>query len=295
MSGIFISYRRDDTTADAGRLFDDLQRRCAHNRVFWDAEIPPGPDYREVLSEKLVGCDIVLVLIGPEWLKVKDPTEPDSGRRRLDIEDDPVRIEIVTALANRKIIVPVLLRGAKMPGEKQLPALIRNLAYCNAFALRHDRWKLDVNELVKHFPRRLGCGQEIAYSWSWRLWADLFLIPTILLSGSHVFVVFNQSEVLRDMDWTIVAAALSFLLGAIYAFRFKALVWEKGLISFMISLASGILVSVIVPLYQRKSIIPTNWVEARLFVLYVTTVLVGYLVGTLTTDVVVSRGKVRVS
>ena len=99
MSGIFISYRRVDTIAWAGRLFADLTKCFGKSQVFMDINggIPRGADFEKTLTEALAGCDALLALIGPQWLSCVD----DQGRRRLDSPQDWVRNEIITALAAR--------------------------------------------------------------------------------------------------------------------------------------------------------------------------------------------------
>src|SRR5215203_3735432 len=52
MAGIFISYRREDAAADAGRLYDDLRRRYATN-VFLDLSMRAGIDFHEALFARL--------------------------------------------------------------------------------------------------------------------------------------------------------------------------------------------------------------------------------------------------
>jgi hypothetical protein len=63
MSGLFISYRRDATTADAGRLFDDLQRRCPKGRVFLDLDIPVGADFHDVIAAQRDSCIATVILL----------------------------------------------------------------------------------------------------------------------------------------------------------------------------------------------------------------------------------------
>ena len=47
MSGIFISYRREDSQELAGRLFDRLAQRFGKDRVFRDIDaIDPGAKLR---------------------------------------------------------------------------------------------------------------------------------------------------------------------------------------------------------------------------------------------------------
>ena len=56
--------------------------------------IPPGADFEEHIRDYIDQCDVVLVLIGDEWL---DP-RPGSGLRRIDEPNDFVRLEIMSAL-----------------------------------------------------------------------------------------------------------------------------------------------------------------------------------------------------
>src|SRR5215470_5021823 len=94
-TGIFISYRREDAAHAAGRLVDRLEKTYQRDQIFMDIDnIEPGVDFVKALSEKVLGCDVLLAIIGPNWLDVTD----DNGRRRLDSPYDFVSIEIETAL-----------------------------------------------------------------------------------------------------------------------------------------------------------------------------------------------------
>jgi len=143
---VFISYRREDTEGQARALFQDLVLRLGRNSVFMDVDsIALGRDFREVLQERLASCDLMLALIGKDWLDGKDRT----GRRRLENPGDFVRLEIAAALKRNIPVTPLLLQGAKMPVPEQLPEDIRDLAFRNGFELSHNRWESDVQELVK--------------------------------------------------------------------------------------------------------------------------------------------------
>ncbi|MGC1862990.1 MAG: toll/interleukin-1 receptor domain-containing protein [Methylocystis sp.] len=115
---IFINYRRGDTIATAGRLRDRLAREFGRNNVFMDIDtIPVGVDFVKHLETWLTDCKIVIALIGSQWVSGKDET----GRRRIENVDDYVRLELATALRNGIMIVPVLVDGAAMPEEGELP------------------------------------------------------------------------------------------------------------------------------------------------------------------------------
>ena len=108
---IFINYRRDDSIGMAGRLHDRLSQTFGRDKVFLDVDhIPAGADFVAYLDSQVAECNVVLVVIGPNWLNAKD----ESGERRLDNPEDFVTIEIVAALARDIRVIPVLVDGARM-------------------------------------------------------------------------------------------------------------------------------------------------------------------------------------
>jgi len=142
---IFISYRRDDSEGEAGRLFDDLVRAYGDDSVFMDvAGIEPGLDFRKAIDANLTGCGVLLAMIGPSWASITDA----SGTRRLDNTSDFVRLEIATALARQVAVIPVLVHGAHMPRLEELPDDLKDLRYRNSVELTHARWNSDVALLV---------------------------------------------------------------------------------------------------------------------------------------------------
>jgi hypothetical protein len=142
---IFISYRRDDTSGEAGHLVADLRRRFGRENVFIDVDtITPGTDFENRIHQALDVCRVTFVLIGHRWL---DATLPD-GTRRLDDERDYVRQEIATALGRPDVaVVPVLVEGTEMPTADQLPPDIAGLSKRNALELSNKRWRYDVSQL----------------------------------------------------------------------------------------------------------------------------------------------------
>jgi hypothetical protein len=146
LGAIFISYRRSDSQGEAGRLFEELIRHFGAHAVFMDVvAIDAGRDFRKAIDDSLANCGVLLTMTGPEWLNAVD----EHGNRRLDSESDYVRLEIAAALHRDIPVVPVLLRGAKVPRAEHLPTDIADLTYRNAIELRHGRWKSDVQVLIK--------------------------------------------------------------------------------------------------------------------------------------------------
>ena len=128
MSKIIVSYRRSDSAAITGRIFDRLIDRYGEELVFMDIDrIPFGTDFRHHIQDALRDADILLAVVGPTWLgKTAD------GRTRIQDEADPVRVEIETALKQGLTVIPVLVDNAPMPGAADLPESIRDFAYINA-------------------------------------------------------------------------------------------------------------------------------------------------------------------
>ena len=147
MIKVFVSYRRDDSRHQAGRLFDHLVEKFGKKHVFKDVDsIPPGVDFREVLTERVAGCDVFLAVIGDDWLWAEGP----DGRRRLDDPRDFVRIEIEAALGRGIPVIPVLVGKAEVPKATDLPKSLRELSYRNGRPVRPDPdFHNDVVRLVR--------------------------------------------------------------------------------------------------------------------------------------------------
>ena len=155
MSGIFISYRRSDTSGYAGRLYDRLSSHFGARQVFIDIDhIDPGDDFARTIDSRIHQADVVLVLIGPSWLQAADA----EGRPRLHSTGDYVRLEIATALRHDKKVIPVLLGGAAMPNDDALPPELRPLATRHAFSCSDERFHADVDTLIEKTDGR----------WRWR-------------------------------------------------------------------------------------------------------------------------------
>jgi hypothetical protein len=124
MPGVFISYRREDSAAYAGRLFDILSTEFGRENTFMDLDtIQGGDDFSVVIERKLDVSDALLAVIGTHWLSV---TEPDGGRR-LDNASDFVRVEIGKALERGIRVIPVLVGGATLPRPNDLPGNLQPL------------------------------------------------------------------------------------------------------------------------------------------------------------------------
>lgn len=278
MTDLFISYRRQDAAADAGRLYDDLRDRAVDSEIFMDLDkIPPGQDFRECLRDNVSSAKVVLVLIGPRWLDLRNDA---TGQRRLDEAVDYVRFEIETALAQGKLVIPVLLPGARMPTTEQLPPSIQDLAYRNAYELNYKNWRLLVDELTKQLPGQWAAPGQAGHLAepappTWKTWLLVTGVAIPALTILHVFAVFNLS-----FDPQYLLAGVSLLLG-LYAGRLRFSVWQQFILGLLISLNTGLLTSAIIGMMFGQPVLPGSFVEIRLLAVFVGVLFVTYLAGAL--------------
>lgn len=149
---VFISYRRDDAAGYARAVYDALAQRFGDERVFIDVDdIDAGQRFGEVIVQALAASRVLLVLIGPRWAG-----ERAGGGSRLDDETDLVRREVATGLSQGLQVIPLLLDGARMPGEAQLPQELRPLAGRNALMLHNARYADDMKRLLATLEEALG-------------------------------------------------------------------------------------------------------------------------------------------
>ena len=159
MSGIFISYRREQDGADARRLWERLAADVGAERIFMDAvSLEPGQDFAQAIREKVAFCDVLIAVIGPGWLEARTA----DGRRRLDQPDDWVAIEIGSALDEGVTVVPTLVGGATLPAASRLPPALVMLPRSQAVDLRPQHFDADVERLGATLRRRLAGGGVVA-------------------------------------------------------------------------------------------------------------------------------------
>src|SRR5271166_3159555 len=159
--GIFVSYRRQETSHLAGRLYDRLAGRFGESQVFIDVDaIGPGVEFAEEIFRAVADCKVLLAIIGPTWLTATD----ERGCRRLDDPDDIVRLEVEAALARDVWVIPILVEGAVMPTRQDLPESLAGLAHRNALLIRHESFRYDAGRLVTAIERVLAAPGTTAVS-----------------------------------------------------------------------------------------------------------------------------------
>lgn len=150
--GIFINYRHDDAGAYARLVKLRLSESFPGLPVFMDLDsIEAGADFAEAIDAALASCLVLVALIGRQWLAAAG----EDGQRRLDSPDDFVRLEIATALERGVRVIPVLVDGAAMPRQDQLPPDLQKLARLHALEMGYRRIEYDETRLVTSIERLL--------------------------------------------------------------------------------------------------------------------------------------------
>jgi len=141
---IFISYRRADSRVSSGRIYAWLSERL-EGRVFMDVEgIPPGDNFVKAIRGEIERSTLLLAIIGKDWCTAAG----EDGAFRLDQREDFVRREILAAINNGVRIVPVLVNGATMPQENDLPASLRPLVRLNAISIEDESFEDGMKHLL---------------------------------------------------------------------------------------------------------------------------------------------------
>ncbi|MGH2487169.1 MAG: TIR domain-containing protein, partial [Ktedonobacterales bacterium] len=157
MSKIFISYRREDSGAACGHIYDRLKARFGKENIFKDVDsIPYGVSFPDYIAQKMAECSVALILIGPTWVSVTK-----DGRQRLADPADNVRVEVEKALdrflTHEMLVMPVLVQNATIPDATRLPENIRLLCKINGPQIHDDPYfDFDMQRLMAQIEPRLG-------------------------------------------------------------------------------------------------------------------------------------------
>jgi TIR domain len=143
---IFVSYRRNDASSEAGRITDWLDRHFGEDEVFMDINaLEPGVDFVQMIEQEVETIDALIAVIGPSWVDAED----EHGKRRVEDPADWVRLEIANALRRGIRVIPVLVKGAAMPPAAKLPEDLQPLRRRNALPITERHWRAGIQELIE--------------------------------------------------------------------------------------------------------------------------------------------------
>jgi hypothetical protein len=127
-------------------LFMCLRAEVPGINIFRDSDtLKPGVIFSEAIEEAIANCDVLIAIIGKKWLGVGR-----EGARRIDSEDDWVRQEVATALEQKKLVIPCLVGGARLPKREELPPNLAGLTARHMVTLTQKDLRRDAQGLIEH-------------------------------------------------------------------------------------------------------------------------------------------------
>ena len=289
MSGIFLSYRREDSANDAAVIYERLTERFGEEAVFLDVRnIELGDDFLVAIEHALSEASYILIAIGPRWLVLTD----QEGRQRLAQPDDVVRFEVRTALNTNKRVVPMLVGGATMPRPGELPGDIRKLVRRNGIAIRPapdfeadvaallgglrvdsiDAGRVPLAFRVGLVAKDLGLGGGIG-------WTVLGIVAAMISGQTNAWVALPVAGAVSGASS---GALVGWLTGLLIRFRSPPLVrrsvFRMGLI-WSLGLSAAIVLAVYAGLYMAEDAIDQMIASAEGFGESVAALLGGFIVG----------------
>jgi hypothetical protein len=229
---VFISYRREDAAAYAGRLYDTVAAQYGQGNVFMDLDLAPGIDFVDRITRAVGSCQVLIVVMGPRWSTVQD----EDGKVRIAEPEDYVRLEVESALGRSDVtVIPVLVGGARMPDRDELPTNLQPITRRNALEVSDARWRYDVGRLTTALDQILAEVTGVHEAPppvqaappalpAWRLAAEAVLVGAVVallafLVGDAIYSSGNsdthklvRSIVLRGETWAVAGAALGIWL-----------------------------------------------------------------------------------
>lgn len=270
MPGVFLNFRSADAGSYAAVLLDEvLGMLFGSDQVFRSSRsIPAGARFDDVLLAGAGSCDVMLSLIGPDWLSASNA----AGNRLLDRDDDWVRREIGIALRRGIPLIPVLLTDARRPRRSELPAEIGEFADRQAVYLRHRHIGPDLahllGELVRVAPRLAAAGMFAPAT----SLPETF-VPSMLLRPEYAVVPFagRHAEMADLTSWSTDGSALAARLITGPAGQGKTrlalhlcdLMREQGWLAGIVSEGSGTEVFTRIAGIQAPLLLVIDYAEAR--------------------------------
>jgi hypothetical protein len=148
---VFLSYRRADSAAATGHLFDELKDKFGADNVFFDQTLAAGRDWREAIDAAGASCSVLIALIGPRWEEIRQERARDAATTRA-VDYTKREIEQALSRGSGVEVIPVLVGEARLPDRGGLPRSLRPLLDLQAAPLRdesYEDYRSDVEKLCK--------------------------------------------------------------------------------------------------------------------------------------------------
>jgi len=113
----------------------------------------PIPSFSDKLKEALEVVRATIVVIGPDWLDIRD----ERGNRKIRNTNDILYIELDAVLNHQNIeVIPILLHNASMPKAEDLRIQMRGLTTKKPIITREEpHFDTDIFQLIEYLRRFL--------------------------------------------------------------------------------------------------------------------------------------------
>ncbi len=130
---LFVNYRRADDKVFVELLRTHFMFRYRQDNVFMDFDtIPPFADFAEFIKDRVRASDVLVMMIGKNWLKLLKDKEANG-------EPDYVRMELEEALKHNIPIAPILIQGAQLPDKADVPESLQPIWSLNIPSIGEGR------------------------------------------------------------------------------------------------------------------------------------------------------------
>jgi len=202
---IFICYRRHgEGSGYGGRVADKLVKHFGLNQCFRDIEnIEAGVDFVDSITNAVGVCEVLVVVIGPDWTTQKDA----YNRPRIQDPTDFVRLEVGAALKRNIRVIPLLVGGAQLPVEDDLPEDIKTLPRRQAHELTDTRWDYDTDQLIRAIEsigiKGKSPADQEALNRRMKIGATVVLTSVVVLLGMFLLAQLTDQTVDQSPDKSI--------------------------------------------------------------------------------------------
>ena len=153
MSSIYFS--------SSSPLAETFSHKIAHHsESFLETECKVS-DYNQNISKQKIktqieGCDVLIVVVCAD----PSPPEEDISAYNL-IDNEQIRFEIISAMNQDILIVPILIDDAKLPEKNNVPGALKKLLDCRFHHLRTVFWSEDIENFLEHLEEELSFIKEV--------------------------------------------------------------------------------------------------------------------------------------
>ena len=153
MSSIYFS--------SSSPLAETFSHKIAHHsESFLEAKCKVSAYNQNISKQKIKtqieGCDVLIVVV------CADPSPPEEDISAYNLIDNgQIRFEIISAMNQDILIVPILIDDAKLPEKNNVPGALKKLLDCRFHHLRTVFWSEDIENFLEHLEEELSFIKEV--------------------------------------------------------------------------------------------------------------------------------------